>query len=52
MEQMDFSCPQTVQNKILHKRRENIPLLQVYFRFELSYTILKLWSKSETTLEF
>ena len=42
---MDLSCPWTVQNEILHICRETIPLVQVCFRFELSFTVLKLLSK-------
>ena len=45
MEQMDLSCPQTVQSEICQKCRETIPLVQVCFRFELSLTVLKLLSK-------
>ena len=52
MGQMDLSCPQTVQNKILQKSRETIPLVQVFFRFELSLNVLKLESKSESSFEF
>ena len=37
MGQMDLSCPQTVKIEILQKCRETIPLVQVCFRFELSY---------------
>ena len=43
--QMDLSCPWTVQDEIFHKCRETIPLVQVCFRFELSFTVLKLLSK-------
>ena len=45
MEQMDLSCPLTVQNEICQKCGETIPLVQVCFRFELSLTVLKLLSK-------
>ena len=43
--QMDLSCPWTVQNETLQKCRETIPLVQVCFRFELSFTVSKLLSK-------
>ena len=43
--QMDLSCPWTVQYEILQKCRETIPLVQVSFRFELSFTVSKLLSK-------
>ena len=43
--QMDLSCPWTVQDEILQKCRETIPLVQVCFRFELSFTVLKLLLK-------
>ena len=42
---MDLSCPWTVQNEILQKCRETIPLVQVTFRFELSFTVLKFLTK-------
>ena len=42
---MDLSCPWTVQDEIFQKCRETIPLVQVCFRFELSFTVLKLLSK-------
>ena len=42
---MDLSCPWTVQNEIFHKCRETIPLVQVCFKFELSFTVSKLLSK-------
>ena len=46
---MDLSCPWTVPNEIFHKCRETIPLVQVRFRFELSFTVskllLKIWVK-------
>ena len=42
---MDLSCPQTIQSEIDQKCRETIPLVQVCFRFELSFTVLKLLSK-------
>ena len=42
MGQMDLSCPQTVQNEILQKCRETIPLVKVCFRFEIYMTALKL----------
>ena len=42
---MDLSCPWTVQDVIFQKCRETIPLIQVCFRFELSFTVLKLLSK-------
>ena len=45
MEQMDLSCPQTVQSEICQKCRETILLVQVCFRFELSFTVFKLLSK-------
>ena len=48
---MDLSCPQTIRIEIYHKCRETIPLVQVCFRFELSLTVLKLLSKSESTHE-
>ena len=35
--QMDLSCPWTVQNKILQKCRETIPLVQACFRFDLFF---------------
>ena len=44
---MDLSCPWTVQDEILQKCRETIPLVQVCFRFELSFTVSKLLSKIE-----
>ena len=37
--QMDLSCPWTIQNEILHKCRETIPLVQVCFRFEISFVV-------------
>ena len=43
--QMDLSCPWTVQDEIFQKCRETIPLVQVCFRFELSFTFSKLLSK-------
>ena len=42
---MDLSCPWTVQDEIFQKCRETIPLVQVCFRFELSFTVSKLLSK-------
>ena len=42
---MDLRCPWTVQNEIRQKCREIIPLVQVCFRFELSFTVSKLLSK-------
>ena len=46
MGQMDGSqLSPNRSNKILQKCRKTIPLVQVCFRFELSYTILKLLSK-------
>ena len=42
---MDLSFPWTVQDEIFHKCRETIPLVQDFFRFELSFTVLKLLSK-------
>ena len=42
---MDLSCPQTIQSEIRLKCRESISLVQVCFRFELSFTVLKLLSK-------
>ena len=42
---MDLSCLQTIQSEIHQKCRETIPLVQVYFRFVLSSTVLKLLSK-------
>ena len=42
---MDLSCPWTVQNETLQKCRETIPLDQICFGFELSFTGLKLLSK-------
>ena len=42
---MDLSCPWTVKNEILQKCREAIPLVQVCFRFELSFPVSKLLSK-------
>ena len=42
---MDLNCPWTVQNEILQKCREIIPLVQVCFKFVLSFTVLKLLSK-------
>ena len=50
--QMDFSCPLTVQNEICLKCRDNIPLVEVCFRFELFLTVLKLESNLESTVEF
>ena len=42
---MDLSCPWIVQDEIIHNCRETIPLVQVCFRFELSFTVSKLLSK-------
>ena len=40
---MDLSCPSTIQNEILQKCRETIPLVR--FTFELSFTVSNLLSK-------
>ena len=45
MGQMDLSCPRPIQTEGCQTCRETIPLVQVYFRFELSLTVLKLLSK-------
>ena len=42
---MDLSCPWTDQNDIFQKCRETIPLVQVCFRFQLSFIVVKLLSK-------
>ena len=42
---MDLSCPRTIRSEICQKCRKTIPLVQVYFRFELYLTVLKLLSK-------
>ena len=42
---MDLSRPWTVQNETLQKCIETIPLVQVCFRFELCFTVLKLLLK-------
>ena len=42
---MDLRCPWTVQNEIRQKCRETIPIVQVCFRFELSFTVSRLLSK-------
>ena len=41
---MDLSCPWTVDDEIFQECRETIPLVQICFRFELSFTVSKLLS--------
>ena len=43
--QMDLRCPLTIRSEICWKCRETIPLVQVCFKFVLSFTVLKLLSK-------
>ena len=40
-----FQLSRTIQDETIQKCRETIPLVQVCFRFELSFTVLKLLSK-------